>query len=168
MKVAYGWPAIIVANLMWVALVSAQEPAQEPAQEAVQDAAQENAQEPSAEAEPAEPAAVDGFVEPKPGQLRPSGGWYLGVYGTYTPTGMLLTQVYPGTAADRVGLEVGDRIVAVNGHQLGVVLGTRVTLDRALQRHANLSGWVRLLVQDVRTDQLTNVDVRLTRGQVHF
>lgn len=107
------------------------------------------------------------FVEPKPGHVpdHAIAGWYLGVYGNYTPTGLVLTQVYPRTPAAWIGLEVGDRIVAVNGHQIGGVNGLRI--DQALQRHASFSGRVRLLVQDRRTLQLVNVDVQLVRGRIH-
>jgi len=113
--------------------------------------------------------AEGAFVEPRPGELRPPhvGGWYLGVYGSYTSTGMVLTEVYRGTAADRAGLEVGDRIVAINGQQIGVVGNSRRTLDTTLQREASGTGWVRLLVQDKRTLRLINVDVRLTWGRIH-
>ncbi|QDV43736.1 PDZ domain (Also known as DHR or GLGF) [Stieleria neptunia] len=112
-----------------------------------------------------------GFVEPKPGQGSGNpvlGGWYLGVYGSYSATGLLLTQVYPGTAAARVGLEVGDRIITVNGHQIGIGPHSNLRIDTALQRYASRSGWVRLLVKDKRTGRLINVDVKLTRGAVHF
>lgn len=105
-----------------------------------------------------------GFVEPGPGD-RSHAGWYLGVYGKYTSTGLLLAEVFPRTAAVKAGLEVGDRVVAVNGQQIGVVLKTQVDLDAALNRHANRSGWVRLLVQDRRTRQLINIDVQL--GRMH-
>nr|WP_250933581.1 PDZ domain-containing protein [Aporhodopirellula aestuarii] len=111
-----------------------------------------------------------GFVEPKGPHRGPIvyGGWYLGVYGHYTETGHLLTQVFAHTAASRAGLEPGDRIVSVNGQQVGNVLGRQYPIDVLLQRHASPGGHVRLLVQDRRTMQLVNLDVRLTRGQVHF
>tara|TARA_R110002049_G_scaffold47902_3_gene138506 strand:+ start:21410 stop:22144 length:735 start_codon:yes stop_codon:yes gene_type:complete len=115
---------------------------------------------------PTDGSADGGFVEPRPGDRPPQrGGWYLGVYGHYSPTGLLLTQVYPNTAAARAGLEVGDRIVAVNGHQIGDVLNRRIAIDSALQ--TSRSGRVRLLVQDRRTHRLVNLDVQLTRGRLH-
>lgn len=121
------------------------------------------------EQRPGEPGPERGFVEPRPGQGHyPYGGWYLGVYGHYSDTGLLLTHVYPRTPAARFGLEVGDCIVAVNGYQIGDVFNARLHLDVALQRHASRSGWVRLLVQDRRTLRLLNVDVQLIRGQVHL
>ncbi|MDV6029411.1 MAG: PDZ domain-containing protein [Phycisphaera sp. RhM] len=112
-----------------------------------------------------------GFVEPKPGQGSGNpivGGWYLGVYGSYSANGLLLTQVYPGTAAARVGLEVGDRILAVNGHPIGIGTHRTLRIDTALERYANRFGWVRLLVRDKRSGRLINVDVKLSRGTVHF
>ncbi|MCS7471387.1 PDZ domain-containing protein [Stieleria sp. ICT_E10.1] len=112
-----------------------------------------------------------GFVEPKPGQGSGnpvSGGWYLGVYGSYSANGLLLTQVYPGTAAARVGLEVGDRILAVNEHPIGMGTHRALRIDTALQRYASRFGWVRLLVKDKRSGRLINVNVKLSRGTVHF
>jgi predicted metalloprotease with PDZ domain len=109
-----------------------------------------------------DPGFGNGFVEPENPHALHFGGWYLGVYGNYTSTGLHLTQVYPGTAAANVGLEVGDRIVAVNGRRISM----RYPLHIALQ--STHSGWVRLLVRDWRTNRLLNVDVRLTRSHVHF
>lgn len=109
-----------------------------------------------------------GFVEPRPGDLGIfRGGWYLGVYGRYTTTGLVLTEVYPRTAAARVGLERGDTIIAVNGRQIGMRYGSIYRLDVALQEQASQSGWVRLLVQDRRTMRLVTVNVRLTYGRIH-
>ncbi|TWT49615.1 PDZ domain (Also known as DHR or GLGF) [Rubripirellula amarantea] len=109
-----------------------------------------------------EPEVKAEFVEPKIRHVPRLGEWYLGVYGNYTSTGLQLTQVYPRTAASAVGLEVGDRIVAVNGQRISM----RYPLDIALQSTRN--GWVRLLVQDHRTNRLLNVNVRLTRVHRHF
>ena len=103
-----------------------------------------------------------GFVEPKNPQSPQFGGWYLGVYGTYTLTGLYLTQVYPGTAAWNVGLEVGDRIVAVNGRRISM----NYPLDVALQ--STRTGWVQLLVEDRRTGRIVGVPVRLTRSRIHY
>jgi S1-C subfamily serine protease len=109
-----------------------------------------------------EPGMGNGFVEPQNPHMPQFGGWYLGVYGNYTSSGLLLTQVYPGTSAARVGLEIGDRIVAVNGRRISM----RYPLNVALQSTAN--GWVTLSVQDWRTRRLLYVHVRLTRSHVHF
>ncbi len=109
--------------------------------------------------------AVEPFIEPRHPHR---GGWFLGVFGRYTTTGHLLTRVYPNTPASRAGLEPGDRIVTVNGQQIGEVLNRQYPIDTLLQRHATRDGFVRLLVQDQRSGRLVNVDVRLTRGEVHF
>jgi predicted metalloprotease with PDZ domain len=109
-----------------------------------------------------EPELGNSFVEPQNPHAPHFGGWYLGVHGNYTSTGLYLTQVYPGTPAARVGLEVGDRIVAVNGHRISV----RYPLNVALQ--STNHGWARLLVQDWRTKRLLNVNVRLTRSRIHY
>jgi S1-C subfamily serine protease len=109
-----------------------------------------------------EPGLGNGFVEPQDPHTPHFGGWYLGVYGNYTSTGLCLTQVYPGTAAANAGLEVGDRIVAVNGRRISM----QYPLNVALQ--STVSGWVRLSVQDWRTNRLMNVHVRLTRSRIHF
>jgi predicted metalloprotease with PDZ domain len=109
-----------------------------------------------------EPGLDNGFVEPQDPHAPQFGGWYLGVYGNYTPRGLHLTQVYPGTAAANVGLEVGDRIVAVNGHRISM----HYPLNVALQ--STISGWVQLLVQDWRTNRLLYMNVRLTRGRIHY
>lgn len=115
------------------------------------------------------PTAKQAFVEPKPGDRpgRALGGWYLGVYGRYTPTGMVLTQVYPRTPAARAGLEIGDRIIAVNGYQIGMTRRALMPLDVALQRFVGRGGQARLLVQDRRTNRLIQVEVRLVWGDVH-
>ncbi|MCC9645089.1 PDZ domain-containing protein [Rhodopirellula sp. JC740] len=107
------------------------------------------------------------FVEPRPGERHPPGIWYLGVFGKYGDRGLLLTEVHASTPAARAGLEPGDRLLTVNGHQVGDRPGGRLNLDDALQRYSGRSGWVRLLVQDHRTQRLINVDVRLTRTRIH-
>jgi S1-C subfamily serine protease len=109
-----------------------------------------------------EPELGTGFVELQNQRPPHLGRWYLGVSGHYTPSGLYLTQVYPGTAAAHVGLEVRDRIVAVNGRRISM----RYPLSLGLQ--STYSGWVRLSVRDWRTNQLLDVDVRLTRVRVHF
>jgi S1-C subfamily serine protease len=109
-----------------------------------------------------EPGLGTGFVEPQNPHITHFGGWYLGVFGNYTPTGLSLTQVYPRTAAANAGLEVGDQIVAVNGRRISL----RYPLNVALQ--STHTGWVQLLVRDWRTNRLLNVNVRLTRSRVHY
>lgn len=90
--------------------------------------------------------------------------WKLGVYAYNTDTGVVVTRVVPGSAAARQGLERGDRIVTVDGFQVGYVGRHLFPLGYELQRQAGGSGNVTLLIQNVRTDELLNRDVRLDRG----
>lgn len=109
-----------------------------------------------------EPRLGTGFVEPQNPHTPQFGGWYLGVFGNYTPSGLHLTHVYPGTAAARSGLDIGDQIVTVNGRRISM----RYPLNVALQ--STHTGWVQLLVRDWRTNRLINVNVRLTRSRIYF
>ncbi|NNJ25117.1 PDZ domain-containing protein [Alienimonas chondri] len=88
----------------------------------------------------------------------------LGVSGTDTASGVLVTNVVRGTPAERAGLERGDRILTVSGYQVGVVStpnGPRVyPLGVELARRLSPTGDAELLVQDHRTRQITTVTVR--------
>ncbi len=88
----------------------------------------------------------------------------LGVSGTDTAAGVLVTRVVPGTPADLAGLEPGDRVLTVGGFQVGVVAapnGRRVyPLGVELARRLDVRGEAALLVQDRRTGQITVVTVR--------
>jgi len=98
------------------------------------------------------------------GRIRPWPlTWRLGVYALNTSTGVRVTRTLPGTPAWNVGLERGDVIVAVDGYQVGYVKGRLYPLGEELQRRAGAHGQVTLLVQDVRTRDLINLDVRLER-----
>ena len=92
---------------------------------------------------------------------RPRGGWTLGVDVSNQSTGVRLDEVYPGTAAWRVGLERRDMITTVNGFQIGVVGRGVYGLERELNLRADARGWVGLLVWDHHTGQLVNVAVQL-------
>jgi C-terminal processing protease CtpA/Prc len=99
-----------------------------------------------------------------PGRVRPWPlTWRLGVYAVNTSTGVRVTRSLPGTPAWNVGLERGDVIVSVNGYQVGYVQGRLYPLGEELQRRAGPRGDVLLLVQDVRTKDLINLDVPLQR-----
>ncbi|EMI16829.1 PDZ/DHR/GLGF domain protein [Rhodopirellula maiorica SM1] len=87
--------------------------------------------------------------------------WKLGVYAHNTDTGVVVTRTVPNTAAQAVGLERGDRIVAVSGYQVGWIQDRLYPLGAELNRRASHRGHVTLLVQNVRTDQLINLEVRL-------
>jgi hypothetical protein len=89
--------------------------------------------------------------------------WRLGVFAVNTDTGVLITRTLPNTPAWRSGLERRDRIVTVDGYQIGYVNGRLYPLGDELQRRADRSGRVPLLVQDCRTGDLVNMDVRLER-----
>jgi hypothetical protein len=95
--------------------------------------------------------------------IRPQPGWRLGVFAVNRDNGVLITRVLPGTPAFRAGLERRDLIVTVNGYQIGYVTGRLYPLGDELQRRADRSGRVTLLVQDHRTGDLVNMDVRLER-----
>ena len=71
---------------------------------------------------------------------RPRGGWTLGVDGSNLTTGVRLDEVYPGTAAWRVGLERRDMITTVNGFQVGVVGRGVYALERELNLRADARG----------------------------
>lgn len=108
-------------------------------------------------------------VRPQPGSqgVRPywlppeRTDWKLGVYANNTDTGVVITRVLPRSAAQRVGLERGDRIVTVGGFRIGWVQNRLSPLDVELNRQASRRGHVNLLVQNVRTNELLNLDVQL-------
>lgn len=87
--------------------------------------------------------------------------WRLGVHAYNTDSGVVITQVLPNTAAQRFGIEPGDRIVAIGGYQVGWVQDQLFPLGAELQRHADQRGRVNLLVQNVRTRGLLNLPVQL-------
>lgn len=89
--------------------------------------------------------------------------WKLGVYAANTDTGVRITRVLPGSAAFRAGLERNDKIVAVDGYQIGYVNGRLYPLGEELQRRAGRSGRVTLLVQNWRDNDLLNVEAQLDR-----
>ena len=88
--------------------------------------------------------------------------WQLGVYAYNTSSGVVVTGVLPGSPAAREGLERGDRIVTVDGYQVGYVAGTFYPLGTELQNRGGSQGRVRLLVQNVRNNRLINLDVQLS------
>ncbi len=125
--------------------------------------------------EPNEGAAPEGTEEGRP-RLHEGGGveplilppdrprwprWILGVAAYDTPQGVVVTRVVPGSAAWRQRLEPGDRIVTVNGYQIGWVNDWLYPLSDELQRQANRHGEVTLLLQNVRNGQLVSRRVQL-------
>lgn len=87
--------------------------------------------------------------------------WRLGVRSRDTETGVHIHEVFPNAAAARAGLEPNDVIVAVSGHQVGIVNGNLQELSREFEAHAGDDGMVTMLVQDHRTLRLQNVSVQL-------
>jgi hypothetical protein len=111
---------------------------------------------------------------PEPQLVRPRDGrwpwrpprapsWRLGVYANNTNTGVRVTRVVPRSPAWQAGLETGDRIVTVDGYQVGYVNGRLYSLGEELDRQAGPRGQVTLLVQNRRNARLINVEVDLER-----
>jgi uncharacterized lipoprotein YbaY len=74
---------------------------------------------------------------------------------------VVVREVVRGSAAERAGLEVNDRILAVHGYQVGYVNGVVFDIGQEIERHADTNGWVRMLVQDNRNGRLMNLPVQL-------
>jgi uncharacterized lipoprotein YbaY len=87
--------------------------------------------------------------------------WRLGIFPQDTDTGVVIKEVVSGSAAQRAGLEVNDRLIAVHGYQVGYVNGVLYDIGQEIERHADTNGWVRLLVQDSRNGRLMNLPVQL-------
>lgn len=87
--------------------------------------------------------------------------WLLGVEGNDTETGVVIRSVTPRSAADRARLEPGDTIVAVDGFQVGSVAGRIYSLPDELNRRADASGVVSLLVHDNRSGRLASLRVKM-------
>ena len=112
---------------------------------------------------PTEPVFI---IRPNRRPNRPGRNeWRLGVHADRTNTGMVITQVIRGGAAERAGLERGDRIVAVGGQQVGMVDGRYRSIRNKLQQLASGRGDVTLLIQNRRNRNLVNVSVRLDSAQ---
>ena len=94
--------------------------------------------------------------------------WYLGVYAYNTEQGVMITDVVPGSPAGIVGLEPRDLIVNVAGFQVGYVGDNLYPLGDELQARANARGFVRLLVQNRRNNELVNIDVPLERRGSYY
>jgi uncharacterized lipoprotein YbaY len=87
--------------------------------------------------------------------------WRLGIFPQDSDTGIVVKEIVQGSAAERAGLEVNDRIIAVHGYQVGYVNGVLYDIGQEIERHADTNGWVRLLVQDSRNGRLMNLPVQL-------
>ena len=100
--------------------------------------------------------------------FRPPPRWWLGVYAYNTPGGVFVTRVIPNSPAARAGLEPRDRIVTVEGYQVGYVGRRLYALGPELQLRAGRGGEVLLLVQDWRNGELTNIGVRLSSPRAEW
>ena len=80
-------------------------------------------------------------------------GWAADVLGEH------VTRVNFGTPADRLGIEPGDSIVAVNGQQLR----TANCWYNAINRAANHDGWVTLKIRCARTGKMAYRTANLFR-----
>ena len=94
-------------------------------------------------------------------QTTPLQKWRLGIYPEDTDTGVRVAEVVRGSAAERVGLEVNDRLVSIGGYQVGYVGGTLYDIGAEFERHADANGWVRVLVQNNRDGKLMNMPLQL-------
>ena len=92
-------------------------------------------------------------------QARGPRRWILGVRAKPTFTGCVVVEVLPGSAAEKVGLSVGDRILCVGGRQVGWVDSRRVAIDRAVD--CSPTAATRLLAQKASTGRVVTIAVRL-------
>jgi uncharacterized lipoprotein YbaY len=76
--------------------------------------------------------------------------WRLGVDIQNTTTGVVVSQVLPGGAAAAGGINAGDRILAVAGHQVGYVDGALVDIGDEVNQHVTPDGKITLLVFTAR------------------
>ena len=98
-----------------------------------------------------------------PGQ-RPPPNFRLGIYSRSTPTGVVVTNVQPGSPAQQAGIEVNDTIITVGGYQVGVVNGRNYDIAEELTRRVDGQGRATLLVQNSRNGQLLNIPVQFNGG----
>jgi predicted metalloprotease with PDZ domain len=99
---------------------------------------------------------------------HPARRWVLGVGAEPTPAGYRIRRVEHGSAAKCFGLEVGDRIITVNGRQVGEVGGRVIRLGDQLDRQGGPDGRVLLLIQDRRSERLVPLRVTLRHPSEHL
>lgn len=109
-------------------------------------------------------ASVDPSYSPTPYD-QTAQRWRLGIYPEDTDTGVVIKDVVRGSAAERAGLEVNDRIISVHGYQVGYVNGMLYDVGQEIERHADTNGWIRVLVQDNRNGRLMNLPIQLDGRQ---
>lgn len=94
--------------------------------------------------------------------------WVLGVRGDSTDTGFLITQVLPGSAAEQARLQPRDRIVALEGFQVGQVAGRIYDLEQEINRRTGPGGLVSCLIYDGQTGRLASINIQLSRSGSHL
>lgn len=104
-----------------------------------------------------------GWLGGGPAQQTPD--WRLGVQGDNTQVGVRVREVVRNTPAERARIEVGDVIVTVNGFQVGMVGGRLYDLGEEINRRADASGNVTLVIQDHRNYGLASIQVPLENSQ---
>ncbi len=106
-------------------------------------------------------AVLAGFANGKGRLVRPwLGAWGQGVnndiatnLGMALPTGVLINDVYPGGPADRAGVEVGDVILSVSGHELNDPQALRFRIATlVIGEKADLAVWRRGREVDLALD----------------
>ena len=85
--------------------------------------------------------------------------WILGVQSTPTSAGCVVSAVIEGSAAERAGLVVGDRVIAIDGEQVGWIGRRLAPLSDAVD--ASCSRSPRLLIQRAKTGAVHSLPVQL-------
>ena len=73
--------------------------------------------------------------------------WTLGIQGQSTGRSIEVIQVFPGSAAERLLLEAGDRIVSINGNNVRTMADLRNQLSQAGRFNG---GNIRVIIDNVR------------------
>ena len=107
------------------------------------------------------PQEMETRLEPHHHSPFPNRNWVLGVRADATDTGYLVRRVEHSSAALQYGLEVGDRIIAINGTQIGQIGNRVVRLGDQLELEGGQDGRVLLLVQNRRNGRLVPLQVTL-------
>ena len=116
------------------------------------------------------PAPVAPKIVPREGEARivPHRRWILGVRADATDSGYLVRSVEFDSAASRIGLEPGDRIVAIDGQQIGFLGSRLIKLSSTLEAKGGRTGRVLLLVQDRRNMRLVTLKAQLRTPLEHL
>ena len=98
----------------------------------------------------AQPTTATVQVPPPGGQYQPNYGnqtYRIGIDGFSTGSSVEVRQVFPGTAAHRLQLEAGDRIISINGQDVRNMASLKSRLnDAGINRGGNIS----VLIDNVR------------------